>query len=373
MKHYIRIILQYTPWLLLLFGIDAFAALLLWLADARAFYAMTGVILLATLLLFSAVCCTLIYRERKRETAFLDFISNPDEYHEELLLKNVTSSQREALSMLGKILRDYQDTYAGLQTQLAGYEEYVESWAHETKTPLSLLTLLLDNRGDELPAAVSFKLDYIRNRMQESIDHMLFYARLKGNRKDYLFEYIPVRNCIEDVLEDYKPLLEEKQFRIRFCLPRLPGDTDMHSDLPGDTDMRSSLPGGNKPTPVVSDETVYSDRRGLHFLLGQIISNSIKYCREKPELCFESFVKDDRYILRIKDNGIGVRSCDLPYIFEKGFTGDPGDGRKQATGMGLYLAKEMAKQLNIDLYADSAWGKGFEMQVSFPVVSLSPK
>jgi len=65
---------------------------------------------------------------------------------------------------------------------------------------------------------------------------------------------------------------------------------------------------------------------------------------------------------------MGVRSCDLPYIFEKGFTGDSGDGRKQATGMGLYLAKEMAKQLNIRLDANSEWGQGFEIQVSFPVV-----
>lgn len=152
MKKNLRIILQYIPWLLLLLGIDIFAALLLWLASAPAFYAMTGVILLATILLFSAVCCVLTSLEQKREAAFLDFIAVPDDYHEELLLKRTTSSQRDALALLGKVLRDYQDTYAHMQTQLTEYEEYVESWAHETKTPLSLLTLILDNRGDELPS-----------------------------------------------------------------------------------------------------------------------------------------------------------------------------------------------------------------------------
>lgn len=346
MKKNFRFILQYIPWLLLLLGIDIFAALLLWIASAPAFYAMTGVILLATILLFSAVCYVLISLEQKREAAFLDFISAPDDYHEELLLKRATSSQRDALTLLGKVLRDYQDTYAHMQTQLTEYEEYVESWAHETKTPLSLLTLILDNRGDELPSAISSKLNYIRNHMQESIDHMLFYARLKGVKKDYLFEYIHVRNCIEDVLEDYKPLLEEKQFHIRF-------------DLPDSTD--------NTAFPS-ADGLIYSDRRGLHFLLGQIISNSVKYCHEKPELCFGSAIRDNRCILSIRDNGIGVRSCDLPFIFEKGFTGDPGDGRKHATGMGLYLANEMAKQLNISLDANSERGMGFEMLISFPMV-----
>ena len=197
------------------------------------------------------------------------------------------------------------------------------------------MTLLLDNRRDELSEDMGFKLDHIRNRMQESVDQMLFYARLKGFRKDYLFEHICVRSAIEEVLEDYRPLLLEKQFRIRSGL---------------------------------SDDMVYSDRRGLRFLLGQVISKSIKYCSPEPELSISFFRQEDRCILCIQDNGIGVRSCDLPYIFEKGFTGDSGEGRKKATGMGLYLANEMAKELNLTLKAHSQWGQGFEMQVSFPVV-----
>lgn len=335
MKHNIQTILQYIPWLLLLLIVDAFAALLLWIADVQAFYSMVIVIVLATILFFSMVCCVLVRLEQKKEQAFLDFLYNPDEYHEELLLETVILTQKEHIRLLCKVLHDKQNAYTKLQTQLNDYEEYVESWAHETKTPLSLLTLLLDNRREELSAIVSFKLDYIRNRMQESVDQMLFYARLKGTRKDYLFEHIQIRLSVEDVLEDYKPLLEEKQFQIRFCL---------------------------------LDESVYSDRRGLHFLLGQIISNSIKYCSKKPELCFESFERDGFSILSVKDNGIGVRSCDLPYIFEKGFTGNSGEGRKKATGMGLYLAKEIAKELNIALNVNSEWGKGLEMQISFPVV-----
>lgn len=335
MKHNIKAILQYIPWLLLLLGIDAFAALLLWLADAQAFYSMVIVLVLSTVLLFSLICWVIIHREQKKEEAFLAFLNNPEESHEELLLETVSLAQQESIRLLGKILRDNQLAYTKLQTQLADYEEYVESWAHETKTPLSLLTLLLDNRRDQLSPLVRFKLDYIRNHMQESVDQMLFYARVKSARKDYLFEHIPIRTCIEDLLEDYRPLLEEKQFQIQLSL---------------------------------SDDTVYSDRRGLYFLLGQIISNSIKYCGEAPELCFSSFPKDSCYVLSIKDNGIGIHSCDLPYIFEKGFTGDSGEGRKKATGMGLYLAKEIAKEINVTLNVNSEWRQGFEMQISFPVV-----
>ena len=47
---------QYLPWLGLLLGVDALAALLLWLADARAFAATAGVIVLTTVFLFACVC-----------------------------------------------------------------------------------------------------------------------------------------------------------------------------------------------------------------------------------------------------------------------------------------------------------------------------
>ena len=73
-------------------------------------------------------------------------------------------------------------------------------------------------------------------------------------------------------------------------------------------------------------------------------------------------------MLRIRNSGMGVRSCDLPHIFEKGFTGGTGDGRKNATGMGLYLAKGVAGEMNLKLEAASEWGKGFEIRVSFPGV-----
>ena len=70
--------------------------------------------------------------------------------------------------------------------------------------------------------------------------------------------------------------------------------------------------------------------------------------------------------LSIEDNGIGVKEYDFPYIFQKGFTGDSLDGRKKATGMGLYLTRKMADDLNLHLEATSQWGKGFQMIIVFP-------
>lgn len=161
---------QYLPWLGLLLGVDALAALLLWLADARAIAAMSAVIVLATVFLFGGVCAVLCARSKKRERAFTAFLTVPDAAHERALCRLLSANEAQSVHLLGKTLRAQQQAIAQLQAQMDDYENYVELWAHEVKTPLALLTLVLDNRRDTLPAAVGFKLDYVRNRMQAFID-----------------------------------------------------------------------------------------------------------------------------------------------------------------------------------------------------------
>ena len=160
-------------------------------------------------------------------------------------------------------------------------------------------------------------------------------VKMRAVREQHIQAVALLQAARKKVLDDYRPLLEEKGFRVEI-----------------------------RPT----DETVFADRRGLCFLLGQVVSNSVKYTLEKPVLTFSLESNDTATVLSIRDNGPGVRACDLPYVFEKGFTGDSGHEKNKATGMGLYLAREVAKDLGLTLTAASGWGAGFEIRVTFPVV-----
>ena len=338
MRNRLLYLCRYLPWLALLLVVDAVSALLLWLSEAEAFGALIPLIMLGTVLLFSVTALVLSRVEQKRENAFRAFLNNPDLINEENLIRSVSASDRENVRLLGTVLREKDAACSRARTAAEDYEEYVEAWAHETKNPLSLLTMVLDNQGDELPASAAFKLEYVRSRLQEHISQILYYARLKSGRKDYLFEPVDLNDCVSEVLEDYSLLLKEKNFRI---------------------------------TVHVSEISVFSDRRGIEFLLGQIISNAVKYsdCRKKqPELTISLEQLESEDVLRICDNGVGVKECDFPYIFEKGFTGNPADTGKKATGMGLYLCGKMADDLGLGLEARSQSGKGFEMSIRFPKV-----
>ena len=250
----------------------------------------------------------------------------------------MSQQEQEQLHLLASVLQEKQSRIQEMEKSLRDYEDYVEGWAHEIKTPLSLLTMILDNRGDELSPSLQAKLDYVRSQLQEDITQMLYYARLGSSTKDYRFEAVDRQSALEEIMDDHAPLLEEKQFVVENRL---------------------------------QSETVYTDRRGLQFMLGQIFSNAIKYSGDAPRLTISVQHAAAAEILTIADNGMGVRSYDLPYIFQKGFTGDSTDGRKKATGMGLYLTKKMAGDLNLQLETESQWGEGFSISIIFPRVQIN--
>lgn len=333
MKQLWRMIERHYPWLLLLLGVDCFCAIILWISDIQAFQTLIGLVVLTNILLFSVILFALSKRETTRRELFRDFLSDPTICNEERLLSAISQGEEESIRLLASILREHKTENSSMADALRDYEEYVEGWAHKAKTPLSLLTILLDNRGDEITPSLQAKLDYVRSNLQEDVTQMLYYARLKSSTKDYRFEDVNLNDCLEEVLEDYAPLLEEKQFVIL-----------------------------NK----LQSETVYTDRRGLQFMLGQIVSNAIKYSSDSPMLTISMIHSETLDVLSVEDNGIGVKKYDLPYIFQKGFTGDSTDSRKKATGMGLYLTKRMADDLKLHLEVASQWGEGFKLSIIFP-------
>ena len=214
MKRLWRMIERYYPWLLLLLGVDCFCAIILWISDIQAFQTLSGLVVLTSLLLFSAILFVLNKRETTRRELFRDFLSDPTICNEERLLSAISREEGESIRLLASVLQEHKTESNSMADALQDYEEYVEGWAHEAKTPLSLLTMLLDNRSDEISPPLQTKLDYVRSQLQEDVTQMLYYARLKSSTKDYQFEDINLNQCLGEVLEDYAPLLEEKQFVI---------------------------------------------------------------------------------------------------------------------------------------------------------------
>ncbi len=105
-----------------------------------------------------------------------------------------------------------------------------------------------------------------------------------------------------------------------------------------------------------------SDEKWLGFIIGQLLNNALKYTPEagKIKVYFE------KNFLIIEDNGIGIKTSDLPRIFEMGYTGENGRKLGSSTGLGLYLVKSIGKDLNLDIKIESEEGKFTKIMINFP-------
>lgn len=111
------------------------------------------------------------------------------------------------------------------------------------------------------------------------------------------------------------------------------------------------------------DYTVLTDEKWFCFVLEQILSNALKYTKQgSVKISAEESANGLK--VSVKDTGIGIRSEDLPRIFEKGFTGYNGRMDKKASGLGLYLCKGVCEKLGHGISVASKEGEGTTVMIT---------
>ncbi|HAT4156696.1 sensor histidine kinase [Clostridium perfringens] len=211
------------------------------------------------------------------------------------------------------------------------YREYIELWVHEIKTPIATCKLLIENNESPLTESIGEEVCKLENY----IDQALFYTRSNTIEKDYIIKEMSLSSCVNKVLNNNADSLIKKRVKINL----------------GDLEKR-----------------VYSDSKWIEFILGQIISNSIKYMnKEHKELKIYCSESSKYVILNIEDNGAGISEKDISRVFDKGFTGENGRKFGKSTGIGLYLCKKLCKKLGLDIKLISEEGKFTRVSIIFPI------
>lgn len=328
---------EYRMWFGLLIGTDIVFGLFLWLADFKSFLELSGILLFFTVLVFVSAVIWMCQRDKKIEALAQEYLDSPDEENGEYIMRMLPRREARQLTAAGEMLREKESLLAQQRCRLEEYEEFIESWAHEIKTPLALLTLLLDNRRDEIVPDVYKRLEYTRNQMQGYVDRILFYARLKAVHKDYFLEKVNLADCVKEVLDEYQMFFHE-----------------------GGVEVKEQVP---------TDIFATADKKCLCFIIGQLLNNAVKYAGTKErtprmKVWAQMEGKTGKAVLAVEDNGMGIKSGDLPFIFDKGFTGDSAKQKKKSTGMGLYLVKQIADELNIKIDVQSVYGMGTKITIT---------
>lgn len=184
--------------------------------------------------------------------------------------------------------------------------EYVTLWTHQIKTPLTALQLLAAEIEEPEKQEILMRLFEI----EQYSDMMLQYIRLEGNSTDYVLKSYHVKSMVNQAVRYFSRIFISKGIAVR--------------------------------VEISEDMKVITDEKWMVFVLKQLISNALKYTKRGSI----TISMDEKKVLKIEDTGIGIAADDLPRIFERGYTGYNGRKDKKATGLGLFLVKQILQKLN---------------------------
>lgn len=218
---------------------------------------------------------------------------------------------------------------ASLDAQRQEMLDYYTLWAHQIKTPIAAMELLLTQTPPDTDA-LSAELV----KTEEYVEMVLTYLRLGSNTTDYVLRRCPLDDIVRGNLRKFARLFILKHITLDFA---------------------------------ETGKTVVTDEKWLGFVVGQLLSNALKYTPEGGTIR----IYGDVGTLAVSDSGIGIRAEDLPRVFEKGFTGYNGREEKKSTGLGLYLCRSICAKLGHDLTITSRPGGGTLARLYFPESALT--
>lgn len=230
-----------------------------------------------------------------------------------------------------QLLKHQQDRYLkrieDIKIERKEWQEYMTSWFHEIKTPIAVSRMIYETGGS------LESLEEEMDKIEHFIEQALYFSRLSDFHKDYLIQENDLERIVKESVKIHMKTFITKKIRLNIEMDKF---------------------------------ELLTDKKGLMFILNQILSNALKYTDYHGSITIR--IDEKRRILTVKDSGIGIDSSDLPRVFEKGFTGKNGRQLHSSTGMGLYLARKTAEKLGHAISITSEKDKWTEAIIYFPEI-----
>ena len=225
-----------------------------------------------------------------------------------------------------RLLNENRNLKSEMLNQKDDLNAYFLMWLHQIKTPMTVSKLLLDKPDDTTNTKLKMQLMYI----EQYINMAMNYLKMIDHSTDMDITEVNLDDIIKNLLKKYSLLFIHNHISLEY---------------------QSNL------TYVISDS------QWLTILIEQILSNALKYT-ENGKIAIQYL--EEKHALEIRDTGIGIRSEDIPKIFDRGYSGFNGRMNEKSSGLGLYLARKISERLNIQIEVESKLSKGSIFRLVFP-------
>jgi len=235
--------------------------------------------------------------------------------------------------------------FGRLESAVKTLSQFAADASHELRTPLAVIrtTAELALRRARTPESYRDSLQEVAaeaERMTRLVEELLILARSDAAAEEMPLAAVDVREVLAGVSDEMRSLAGMRQIRIRTAY----GD-------------RAAIVAGNRPA--------------LHRLFLVLLDNALKFSRPGGEVILTVENSDSRVSVTIEDFGVGIRENDVPHIFERFYRADRARGGG-GHGLGLSLAKSIARVHGASIEVHSTEGIGSRFQVNFAARDARP-
>ena len=227
-------------------------------------------------------------------------------------------------------------TVSRLRTIEEMKDDFVSNMTHELKTPIAiaysandaLLNYDTSNDPDKKTKYLTIANKQLK-RLGELVENILAMSMERRKAMKLRPEDIPLREFVEEIA----------------AAQRMRGDKNITINV-----------------NVADNIIVEADRTHLANVLNNLIDNAIKYSDDSVEITITGNDKD----LSVKDNGIGIPSKSIPYLFNKFYRVPHGNRQDvRGYGIGLYYVKSILDKMGWDIEVKSIEGDGSVFIIKF--------
>jgi signal transduction histidine kinase len=246
--------------------------------------------------------------------------------------------------LLGGLFAESEHLVAELQDLDRMKSQFLSTVSHELRTPLTSIAgyveMVRDGDAGPLPEAAGAMLEVVQRnirRLNVLIEDLLTLSRIETGAFRVSRSEVCVDDVVADVLRSARPAAEAAGI----WLDAAPG-----------------------PAGLV----VEGDAEQLVRMLGQLVSNGVKFSAPGSTVVLTTALDGGRVELVVTDRGIGVPAEELPRLFQRFYRASNAREREvQGLGLGLVIARSVAEHHGGELLLESALGSGTTARVRLPL------
>jgi signal transduction histidine kinase len=243
---------------------------------------------------------------------------------------------KDELYVLSKTINDLLDR---IENAVDREKQFTSDASHELRTPLTVLKGTLEvlirkpRNQAEYEEKINFSISEV-NRLNNLVDQLLLLARFENQKQSLRIEKIYLNAIVLDVLTLYSNKIKEKKIEI------------LHD--------------------FSKDYFIKSDNYLVSIIIGNVISNAIKYSNINGKISISLSKIDSKTICSISDNGIGIAKEDLDKVLNPFYRSDSTKHPEiKGTGLGLSIVERITQLLNIEFKIESELNKGTQVFFKF--------